>query len=618
MSDDGGNDAGGGTVGGGEDPPRLRAVDSSGGSVDGGSGSVPDLPSGVRGPDAGGVAEDPFAGLEKDWWRELLVWRRPKGDPGGEPEVWVDESLNILATTDLDGSRSVVVRYAGWLTHSDKLPGWRIWNGRIHAPDEGGLVSRIGTTYADAYDRALRRVLLEFEIPAELERKRSIASGTAAGDARKVYDTKRKAWLVLCKDHIAYARRLRSDAGQNALLGRLAVECAVDEADFDRTPGWLVMGNGVFDLEVVKRTKRLVLLEHSMNRMITQGTEVAWLGEEAECAWFMWYLERSLPSAALRWYLQKWMGACLLGGPKEKALLNLIGDSDSGKTVMLNVMKACWGDYIHNVPVEVFLASKIKDQFAKHELRGKRLVTAVEPGSGRSMDDSVIKELTGGDPVTSRAPYGKYVVWQPQCVIAISSNFPMRLDTADMAMMRRLRPIEFGISFSDEAGTPPERKMDKELLGKIKTELPGVAAWCLRGLLGYLKEGMAEPVEVTDKREAMAAEMDSSLEWVLWAIEEGQVEVLSRIDAATVGTTARFPLTERLAVGEAHVAYMQWCESQSKGHPQGSRKFSEVIGRRFGRAIRTKSASRFPALIPGPSWPSYLSSGGVWSAAAGS
>ena len=102
---------------------------------------------------------------------------------------------------------------------------------------------------------------------------------------------------------------------------------------------------GCIDLEVVKRTGRLNLLEHSMNRMITQGTEVVWLGKRPNVhgstgTWSVF------SSAALRWYLQKWIGACLLGGPKEKALLNLIGESIQGKTVMLNIMKSCWGDYI--------------------------------------------------------------------------------------------------------------------------------------------------------------------------------------------------------------------------------------------------------------------------------
>jgi putative DNA primase/helicase len=320
----------------------------------------------------------------------------------------------------------------------------------------------------------------------------------------------------------------------------------------------------------------------------------------AECAWFEWYLERSLPSAALRWYLQKWMGAFLLGGPKEKALLNFIGESDSGKTVMLNVMKNVWGDYVHSVPVEIFLASKYKDQFGKSELRGKRLVTAVEPGSGKSMDDSVVKELTGGDHINSRSPYGKFVSWKPQCVIAISSNFPMRLDTADQAMMRRLRPIEFGVSFSDAPGTPPEKRMDKELEMKIRSELPGVARWCMEGLLGYLREGISEPGEVTDKRETMAAEMDSSLEWVGAALEEGVVRVVT--DAELSGALA---LTDRLSVGEAHEVYKEWCSDAGirPGMEQAQRKFSQVLKRKYGAPIKARGVMRFPRLTKGPHWP---------------
>ena len=143
---------------------------------------------------------------------ELMPGGGPKGDPGGEAEVSVDREFEHPG--DHGSGRSAVsggeiCRVAD--TFGQAAPGWRIWNGRIHAADEGGLVSRIATTYADAYDRALRRVLLEFDIPAELERKRSIAAGMAAGEARKVYVAKRKAWMQLCREHLAYSRRLRSE-----------------------------------------------------------------------------------------------------------------------------------------------------------------------------------------------------------------------------------------------------------------------------------------------------------------------------------------------------------------------------------------------------------------------
>jgi P4 family phage/plasmid primase-like protien len=558
--------------------------------------------------------EDPksLAGLERDWWKELLAWRRKK-DGTGE-EIWPSESLDRLATSDLDGGRAVYQRYAGWITHSgdDKVSIWRVWNGRVHMKDHSGVVKQIAFTYADAYDRALKALVVEFEAPAELEMRSHISAGMAPAEARKIFETRKKEWQGWLRKQIAYGEKIRNKNGLDGIHTVLKTLCAVDESDFDRSPDYIVMGNGVFDLQVVKRTGRLELFPHSMSRKVTQCTEVQWLGLDAKCEWFEWYLNRSLPSAALRWYLQKWMGAFLLGGPKEKALLNFIGDSDSGKTVMLNVMKNVWGDYVHSVPVEIFLASKFKDQFAKNELRGKRLVTAVEPGSGKSMDDSVVKELTGGDHVTSRSPFQPFSSWRPQCLIAISSNQVMRLDTSDQAMMRRLRPIEFAVSFSDKPGTPPELMMDKGLEEKIRSELPGVAAWCMKGLLGYLSEGIEEPGEVTEKRERMAEEMDSTLEWLAAALEEGVVRELT--DGELVGMSMK----DRLQVGEAHEVYEAWCVSARSiraDRVQQRPTFSRVLARKYGKPKKsTGGIMLILGLTKGPAWvdPSVPATHGTW------
>lgn len=541
-----------------------------------------------------------LSGLERDWWRELLIWRRGKD---GKEEIWASESLEHLATSDLDGARAVHRRYAGWLTHSgdDKTGIWRIWNGRVHVMDHAGVVRQIAHTFADAYDHALRMLETEFAVPAELERVKHISEGMTPAEARKVYATRKKEWQGWMREHIAYGKKIRNKNGLEGIHTVLRTLCAVDESDFDRNPDFVVMGNGVFDLQLVTRTGRLELLPHSMARKVTQSTEVPWMGIEAECAWFDWYLARSLPSKALRWYLQKWMGAFLLGGPREKALLNFIGESDSGKTVMLNVMKNVWGDYVHTVPVEIFLASKFKDHFAKHEVRGKRLVVAVEPGTGRSMDDSVVKELTGGDHVTSRAPFQPHATWRPQCVIAISSNSVMRLDTADQAMMRRLRPIGFDVSFSDAPGTPPELLMDKELESKIRSELPGVAAWCMKGLLGYLREGVLEPGEVTEKREAMAAEMDSTLKWLTMALEEGVVRELTAAELS-----GAMPIAARLSSSEAYSEYKVWAsddEGIKPGMEQSQKRFSQLMAKKYGKNEKSRGIVKIAGLCKGPNWP---------------
>ena len=57
--------------------------------------------------------------------------------------------------------------------------------------------------------------------------------------------------------------------------------------------------------------------------------------------------------------------------------------------------------------------------------------------------------------------------------------------------------IPFNFSFVDREPTAPnERRADKHLLDKLKTEAPGILAWIIRGCLKYQQMGLCPPEKV--------------------------------------------------------------------------------------------------------------------------
>ena len=232
------------------------------------------------------------------------------------------------------------------------------------------------------------------------------------------------------------------------------------------------------------------------------------------------------------------------------------------------------------------------------------------------MDDSVVKEITGGDPVTSRAPYGKYVTWKPQALIVISSNSPMKMEVGDNAMMRRLRPVSFDVSFTDRPDAPEHRRMKRDLEEVITTELPGVMRWCLEGLLGYLAEGIVEPAEVTAKREEMAEGIDNSLLWAHWALEQGMIREVAEDgslvpgvgeDPSLLGKVAR---SELLNVTEAHEHYENWAVVVERvkdiKYVRGRQRFSTTLARVWGKPVKVRGVMRFPGLTKTTAWRDVL------------
>ena len=74
------------------------------------------------------------------------------------------------------------------------------------------------------------------------------------------------------------------------------------------------------------------------------------------------------------------------------------------------------------------------------------------------------------------------------CLPAITNR---RSGAADHAIWRRIRLVLFNIII-------PDAEQDKQLPEKLRAELPGILAWCVRGCLEWRREGLGVPPEVAD------------------------------------------------------------------------------------------------------------------------
>ena len=72
----------------------------------------------------------------------------------------------------------------------------------------------------------------------------------------------------------------------------------------------------------------------------------------------------------------------------------------------------------------------------------------------------------------------------------------------DHASWRRIKLVPFTVTIPDE-------EKDKRLPEKLKTELPGILAWAIRGCLDWQRDGsMAEPDEVRQATATYQREQD--------------------------------------------------------------------------------------------------------------
>jgi putative DNA primase/helicase len=135
-------------------------------------------------------------------------------------------------------------------------------------------------------------------------------------------------------------------------------------------------------------------------------------------------------------------------------------------------------------------------------LARRRFATAIETGEDVRLNESRIKAITGGDPVTARRLYHEHFTFDPTHKLWLAFNHKPRIADESEGMWRRVRLIPFMKQFSGQ-------ERDKNLLEALKREAPGIIAWAVRGVsLWHNEGGLGEPQKVADATKAYRNESD--------------------------------------------------------------------------------------------------------------
>ena len=478
-----------------------------------------------------------------------------------------DGALNPTATyshlpySDLGSAQLITYLHPGRFHYSTQQHTWRFWDGVIHATAVDGDIGNVIVRYAEAYRMALQRI-----------KAAAIAEGMANGDDESVaishYESR---W----KEHREYRKRLWDQPRQGLLLRQMETICSISEGKFDRDPDMAACDNGVLTLG----PDGVRLEPHSCDRLITKrlGEGVYW-SKTAEAPVFQKFIETSIKAEDQREWLQIVLGLALFGRTG-KYFLNFIGETDSGKSTLAEIMRQVFGTYACSIGVDTFLeGSKGNNEFRLHELRGMRISFASEPSPGRKIDSEAIKTLTGQDRMNTRQAYGFYVQWDPHVLVVVLANQAMRMETADIALMKRLRPIEFH--------QPTD--LDLGLKFKLRKEMPGILRWLVEGAERGVERGNVElepTPSMIELRENMATSVDDCLRFLEEALEEKWVKEV----------TPNGVFKEFITVGELYTKYTMWAAGEGISFPVGKKTFATRVGRRFPQ-IRSNGV-RFRGLV---------------------
>jgi putative DNA primase/helicase len=268
-------------------------------------------------------------------------------------------------------------------------------------------------------------------------------------------------------------------------IGRWNRSIQVSPDDLDKNPWLLNCVNGMVDLRTGE------LLAHDRDCLITKLCPTPYQ-PDADCPTWLAFLNKiHADNGDIIGYLRRVWGYCLTADVSEQVLPTFWGTGSNGKSTEVNtILEMLGGDFAIKAAPEIVMLKADAHPCERADLFGMRVVSCIESTEGRRLNETLVKELTGGDPIRARRMRENFWQFMPTHKLVIATNYKPTIRGQDYAIWRRVKLVPFTVTISDE-------ERDKRLPDKLRAELPGILAWCVRGCLEWQRAGnLGEPDEV--------------------------------------------------------------------------------------------------------------------------
>lgn len=316
-----------------------------------------------------------------------------------------------------------------------------------------------------------------------------------------------------------HARRTESKYALTCMvdLARSEPQVAVPPDVFDQDEWALNVANGTIDLRTGE------LRPHRMEDMHTKLAPVIY-DEEAECPNWMRFLGQITgEDQELVTYLQKVLGYALTGSTREQAFFILYGTGANGKSTCLEAVSGILGDYAQQVPSATLIVRREGSGDSPRgdlaRLKGVRLATAIETEAGTRLAEALVKQMTGGDRITARFPFGRHFEYTPTHKVFLATNHEPEIRGTDHAIWRRIHKIPFTVTIPEEDQVPDYGQI------YLRQEWPGILRWMVEGCLAWQGDGrLARPRIVEDATQTYKSEMSPLHDFLSECTVEGEFD----------------------------------------------------------------------------------------------
>ena len=216
-----------------------------------------------------------------------------------------------------------------------------------------------------------------------------------------------------------------------------------------------------------------------------------------------YFIKSLFPESELENYMWEHLASCLIGTNLNQTFNIYTGSGCNGKSVLIELMARVLGDYKGVIPVSLITKDRGSIGSASPEvvqLMGARLAVMQEPKKGDKINEGIMKEITGGDPIQARALFKEAVTFIPQFKLVVCTNTLFDIKSNDDGTWRRIRVCDFKSKFTEnpyddfpEENYPYQYKIDKKLTEKFKIWAPIFASMLVE--LAFEKQGKVKDVK---------------------------------------------------------------------------------------------------------------------------
>lgn len=277
-------------------------------------------------------------------------------------------------------------------------------------------------------------------------------------------DAKKKQIVECSNQYTAIFKQLRNSNYKRSVMSEVADIFYESDPKFlnniDKNEYLLGFKNGVFDFE--NKEFRLGLPED----YITKSTDINYVKVDItkpnhkkivdEINDFM---DKLFPDENLRRYMWEHMASVLIGKNHNQTFNIYNGCGRNGKSKLVELLSLALGEYKSVVPTSLVTSKRggvgqLSSEIA--QLKGVRYAVMQEPSKNDQLNDGVMKELTGEDPITANPKFKDPITFIPQFKLVVCTNNLFDIKSDDDGTWRRIRLCEFESKFDAVLKPSPE------------------------------------------------------------------------------------------------------------------------------------------------------------------